>query len=73
MQPPALQVVTSEPGNQRNTPVTVARPSDSARLDDVFLSVKTTAAYHKARLPVILKTWFQLAKKQVSFCSKNSI
>lgn len=35
-------------------------------LDDVFISVKTTKNYHGKRLPVILKTWFQLAKKQVS-------
>lgn len=34
-------------------------------LDDVFISVKTTRSYHSNRLPIILKTWFQLAKKQV--------
>ncbi|XP_018567115.1 fringe glycosyltransferase [Anoplophora glabripennis] len=36
-------------------------------LDDVFISVKTTKNYHSKRLPVILKTWFQLAKKQTWF------
>ena len=35
-------------------------------LDDIFISVKTTRNYHKWRLPVILKTWFQLAKNQVN-------
>ena len=35
------------------------------QLNDVFISVKTTRNYHKWRLPVILKTWFQLAKDQV--------
>ncbi|CAG9815612.1 unnamed protein product [Phaedon cochleariae] len=34
-------------------------------LDDVFISVKTTKTYHNKRLPIILKTWFQLARKQV--------
>lgn len=38
----------------------------STRLDDVFISVKTTKHYHAQRLPIILKTWFQLAKSQVS-------
>lgn len=36
-------------------------------LDDVFISVKTTKHYHKNRLPIILTTWFQLAKDQVSY------
>jgi hypothetical protein len=35
------------------------------QLSDLFISVKTTRNYHKWRLPVILKTWFQLAKDQV--------
>jgi hypothetical protein len=35
------------------------------QLGDVFISVKTTRNYHKWRLPVVLKTWFQLAKDQV--------
>lgn len=35
-------------------------------LDDVFVSVKTTKHYHSQRLPIILKTWFQLAKAQVN-------
>lgn len=37
------------------------------QLSDVFISVKTTRNYHKWRLPVILKTWFQLAKDQTWF------
>ncbi|XP_044755226.1 fringe glycosyltransferase [Coccinella septempunctata] len=31
-------------------------------LNDLFISVKTTKHFHKERLPIILKTWFQLAK-----------
>jgi len=42
------------------------QPIAPTQLDDVFISVKTTASYHKARLAVILKTWFQLAANQVS-------
>lgn len=38
----------------------------NTRPQDVFISVKTTGSYHRARLPVILRTWFQLAKHQVS-------
>jgi len=28
--------------------------------EDVFIAVKTTKKFHKSRLDVILKTWFQL-------------
>lgn len=35
-------------------------------LDDVFISVKTSQNYQHTRLPIILKTWFQLAKNQVN-------
>lgn len=34
-------------------------------LDDIFISVKTSKHYQDTRLPIILKTWFQLAKEQV--------
>ena len=52
-------------------PVTKTSIFDSGQnknitLDDVFISVKTTKHYQNTRLPVILKTWFQLAKEQVS-------
>lgn len=43
---------------------TTSRPPGT-QLSDLFISVKTTRNYHKWRLPVILKTWFQLAKDQV--------
>ncbi|XP_012282368.1 fringe glycosyltransferase isoform X2 [Orussus abietinus] len=36
-------------------------------LDDVFISVKTTHRYHRSRLPVVIATWFQLARKQTWF------
>lgn len=44
---------------------TVKPPSTT--LHDVFISVKTTKHYHKSRLLIILKTWFQLAKAQTWF------
>lgn len=34
-------------------------------LNDIFISVKTTKHYQHTRLPIILKTWFQLARDQV--------
>jgi len=34
-------------------------------LEKVFITVKTTGRNHLTRLPVIIRTWFQLAKKQV--------
>lgn len=39
----------------------------ATNLDDLFISVKTTRSYHTTRLSIILKTWFQLAKKQIWF------
>lgn len=35
-------------------------------LDDIFISVKTTKKYHNTRLKLIVETWFQLARDQVS-------
>lgn len=35
-------------------------------LDDIFISVKTTKNFHASRLDVIIKTWFTLAREQVS-------
>ena len=37
------------------------------RLSDVFISVKTSHKFHKSRLPVLLKTWFQLARDETWF------
>jgi hypothetical protein len=53
--------VTSESSSATAT----LRPPTTV-LDDVFISVKTTKSYHNHRLPIILKTWFQLAKAQVT-------
>ncbi|XP_060593642.1 beta-1,3-N-acetylglucosaminyltransferase lunatic fringe-like [Ruditapes philippinarum] len=33
-------------------------------LEDIFISVKTTAKYHKSRLHLLLDTWISTAKKQ---------
>lgn len=38
----------------------------TTELNDIFISVKTTKNYHDSRLALIIKTWFQLAKEQVS-------
>jgi hypothetical protein len=54
--------VTSESSSATAT----LRPPTTV-LDDVFISVKTTKSYHNHRLPIILKTWFQLAKAQTWF------
>ena len=35
--------------------------------DDIFISVKTSRQFHVSRLAVILKTWFQLAKRNTFF------
>lgn len=44
-----------------------AKPHQATVLDDIFISVKTTKNFHKSRLFVVLTTWFQLAKDQVSY------
>jgi hypothetical protein len=43
---------------------TTTKPHTS--LDDIFISVKTTKNFHTSRLDVIIKTWFTLAREQVS-------
>lgn len=53
-----------EPVNK--TSILDSGQSKNITLDDIFISVKTTKHYQHTRLPVILKTWFQLAKEQVS-------
>jgi hypothetical protein len=53
------------PASGTSGPSRPSRPVGT-QLSDVFISVKTTRNYHKWRLPVLLKTWFQLAKAQVS-------
>lgn len=64
-QEPRVQVsdLTIEPVTK-----TSINESDSTRnitLEDLFISVKTTKFNQYTRLPIILKTWFQLAKDQV--------
>lgn len=50
--------------SQRSVTGTPKPPT--TELDDIFISVKTTKSYHDSRLAMIVKTWFQLAKDQVS-------
>lgn len=58
--------IPSDGGSTSEIPsATATIKPPSTRLDDVFISVKTTKHYHSQRLPIILKTWFQLAKAQV--------
>lgn len=40
---------------------------DNIAIDDIFISVKTTRHYQYTRLPLILQTWYQLAKEQVTY------
>lgn len=60
---PAYNSLTSE----KSPSVTATRKPPMTKLDDVFISVKTTKHYHNLRLSIIVKTWFQLAKNQVCF------
>lgn len=71
---PPLEVVTPPP------PATATPRPLLTSLQDLFISVKTTRHYHDLRLPIILKTWFQLAREQVClhfvcfgsvFCVRN--
>ncbi|XP_067011762.2 fringe glycosyltransferase [Anabrus simplex] len=58
-----------ELGRQGRAYLHVSRQIDLnyTALDEVFISVKTTHKNHRLRLPVIIKTWFQLAKRQTWF------
>lgn len=55
-----------------NTVTGTPKP-DQYNLDDIFISVKTTKNYHNNRLAMIIKTWFQLAKDQVSILKHVSL
>lgn len=57
-------------GNLNEISVTEVMKEPLTTLDDVFISVKTASSYHKSRLALILRTWFQLAKTQVSYRKK---
>lgn len=59
------QRTTAAPNRESDTTITAAR-GDNITLVDIFISVKTTSKNENTRLPVILKTWFQLAKEQVN-------
>lgn len=50
----------------RQGSVTGTPKPPTTELNDIFISVKTTKNYHDSRLSLIIKTWFQLAKSQVS-------
>jgi len=39
----------------------------SVGIEEVFISVKTASKFHYTRLPVILKTWYNLAKEHTFF------
>ena len=44
-----------------------ARTLPSLSQDDIFISVKTSGKFHRTRLPVILDTWYQLARRNTWF------
>ena len=50
--------------DQDNRRASTAEPEVDV-LSNVFISVKTARQNHRVRLPGILQTWFQLARKQV--------
>ncbi|XP_015910699.1 fringe glycosyltransferase isoform X1 [Parasteatoda tepidariorum] len=45
------------------------RNNQTTKLNDLFISVKTTKAFHQSRVNIILKTWFVLARDQTYFFS----
>ncbi|CAB3219935.1 unnamed protein product [Arctia plantaginis] len=55
----------------RKTPIPInlslIADMESLTLDDIFISVKTSKNLATTRLPIILETWFQLAKEQTWF------
>lgn len=60
-------LVNNIPANYDVSLATATEKPPSTDLNDVFISVKTTKHFHQERLPIILKTWFQLAKEQTWF------
>lgn len=75
-----LEEVVEEPGRVKeeeeeeerrrgllNTLVATATAKPATTLDDIFISIKTTKAFHKTRLDLVLKTWFSLAREQTWF------
>ena len=42
-------------------------PVDDILQEDLFISVKTSQKFHRKRLDLVLKTWFQLARDQTWF------
>ncbi|KAK7868832.1 hypothetical protein R5R35_003666 [Gryllus longicercus] len=64
---PRLRTATTTPAATATATATAPATAPPAALDHLFLSVKTTRSYHKWRLPVLLQTWFQLARNQTWF------
>ncbi|CAL4141751.1 unnamed protein product [Meganyctiphanes norvegica] len=56
-------------GQQTVTMVSTRSRIQNITLEDIFITVKTTRAFHRTRLSIIIKTWFQLAKNQTWFFS----
>ncbi|XP_063377907.1 fringe glycosyltransferase isoform X1 [Cydia fagiglandana] len=64
---PRVQVQELTVDSVTKSSVNNSDPINKITLDDLFISVKTTKYYENTRLPIILKTWFQLAKNQTWF------
>lgn len=63
----SMDMVQRQLQHQLNERAVTATPKPSTtNLNDIFITVKTTKMYHDTRLALIIKTWFQLAKEQVS-------
>jgi len=54
-------------GQRRTKTESLFRTDRPLSTKDIYISVKTTKKFHSTRLPVILKTWFNLAPKQTFF------
>ncbi|XP_022109898.1 beta-1,3-N-acetylglucosaminyltransferase radical fringe-like isoform X2 [Acanthaster planci] len=73
------KAIQSQTGSQPSQTVQVVRNSQKVdrginssnlsrtELEDIFIGVKTTGAYHKTRVQLILDTWLPLAQKQTYF------
>lgn len=67
--PGVLEVVGGEEESKRAIAVddSLSNLGRRTQLNDIFISVKTTAQFHRNRVDLLLRTWFQLATDQIFF------
>lgn len=69
-------VFESHPMSVTTQPIPSTTAKSLITLDDVFISVKTTKNFHAVRLDAIIKTWFTLAREQVTiacYCTHHPL